>query len=43
MGIGTRVLRNYDRLGLLVPERVDPETGYRRYGVDQFPRAGLVR
>ncbi|MEV4490082.1 MerR family transcriptional regulator [Micromonospora coxensis] len=41
--LSVRVLRNYDRLGLLVPARVDPDTGYRRYSVDQFPRAGLVR
>ncbi|MEJ3750496.1 GyrI-like domain-containing protein [Actinomycetes bacterium KLBMP 9797] len=41
--LSVRVLRNYDRLGLLVPALVDPDTGYRRYGVDQFPRAGLIR
>ncbi|MEH1125345.1 MerR family transcriptional regulator [Micromonospora sp. CPCC 206061] len=41
--LSVRVLRNYDRLGLLVPAWVDPDTGYRRYSVDQFPRAGLVR
>ncbi|WP_433287448.1 MerR family transcriptional regulator [Micromonospora sp. CA-244673] len=41
--LSVRALRNYDRLGLLVPARVDPDTGYRRYSVDQFPRAGLVR
>jgi DNA-binding transcriptional MerR regulator/effector-binding domain-containing protein len=41
--LSVRVLRNYDRLGLLVPASVDPDTGYRRYGVDQFARAGLAR
>ncbi len=41
--LSVRVLRNYDRLGLLVPALVDPDTGYRRYSVDQFPRAGLIR
>ncbi|WP_433319774.1 MerR family transcriptional regulator [Micromonospora chersina] len=41
--LSVRVLRNYDRLGLLVPAWVDPDTGYRRYSVDQFARAGLVR
>lgn len=41
--LSVRVLRNYDRLGLLVPALVDPGTGYRRYTVDQFPRAGLIR
>jgi len=41
--LSVRMLRNYDRLGLLVPALVDPDTGYRRYSVDQFPRAGLIR
>ncbi len=38
-----RALRNYDRLGLLSPAQVDPYTGYRRYAVDQFAQAGLIR
>jgi DNA-binding transcriptional MerR regulator len=41
--LSIRVLRNYDRLGLLSPAHVDPDTGYRRYAVDQFARAGLIR
>ncbi|MEU3621176.1 MerR family transcriptional regulator [Amycolatopsis coloradensis] len=41
--LSVRALRNYDRLGLLVPARVDPGTGYRRYSLDQFARAGLIR
>ncbi len=41
--LSIRALRNYDRLGLLVPACVDPDTGYRRYSVDQFPSAGLIR
>lgn len=32
------MLRHYDQLRLLVPERVDPETGYRSYGVHQLGR-----
>lgn len=32
------MLRQYDQLGLLRPERVDPETGYRSYGVHQLGR-----
>jgi len=32
------MLRHYDRLGLLAPERVDPDTGYRSYGVQQLAR-----
>jgi MerR HTH family regulatory protein len=32
------MLRHYDRLGLLAPERVDPDSGYRSYGVQQLAR-----
>jgi len=32
------MLRYYDQLGLLVPERVDRWTGYRSYDVDQLAR-----
>lgn len=32
------MLRHYDQLRLLVPEQVDPETGYRSYGVHQLGR-----
>jgi len=35
------MLRHYDELGLLTPERVDPATGYRGYGFAQL--AGLHR
>ncbi|WP_432519164.1 MerR family transcriptional regulator [Kineococcus sp. SYSU DK006] len=41
--LSVRTLRNYDRLGLLTPAHIDPNTGYRRYAVDQFPQAGLIR
>jgi len=30
------MLRHYDRLGLLVPDVVDPDSGYRWYGVEQL-------
>jgi DNA-binding transcriptional MerR regulator len=36
--VSPRMLRYYDQLGLLAPERVDPETGYRSYGVGQLAR-----
>jgi DNA-binding transcriptional MerR regulator len=36
--VSPRMLRHYDRLGLLAPERVDPDTGYRSYGVSQLAR-----
>src|SRR5690349_4702156 len=33
-----RMLRHYDELGLLSPQRVDPATGYRSYSVHQLGR-----
>jgi MerR HTH family regulatory protein len=40
--LSPKALRLYDRLGLLVPERVDAGTGYRRYARDQVEAARLV-
>ena len=42
LGISVRMLRHYDALGLLVPARVDPVTGYRRYTAAQFDRANRL-
>lgn len=36
--VSPRMLRHYDQLGLLKPERVDADTGYRSYGVRQLAR-----
>jgi DNA-binding transcriptional MerR regulator len=36
--VTTRALRHYDQLGLLVPEQIDPRTGYRSYGAAQLAR-----
>jgi DNA-binding transcriptional MerR regulator len=36
--VSPRMLRHYDDLDLLRPERVDPATGYRSYGVAQLAR-----
>jgi DNA-binding transcriptional MerR regulator len=36
--VSPRMLRHYDQLGLLAPGRVDPETGYRSYEVQQLGR-----
>ena len=36
--VSPRMLRHYDQLGLLKPERVDPDSGYRSYGVHQLVR-----
>lgn len=40
--LSPKALRLYDRLGLLVPERVDAGTGYRLYARDQVEAARLV-
>ena len=34
--VSTRMLRHYDKLGLLVPNQIDQWTGYRYYTVDQL-------
>lgn len=38
-----RMLRHYDGCDLLVPEFVDPVTGYRYYGGNQLTTAGQIR
>jgi len=40
--VSPRMLRHYHELGLLVPERVDPTTGYRLYAVGQLGRLHRV-
>lgn len=40
--LSPKALRLYDDLELLKPRRVDPDTGYRYYAVDQLERARLV-
>jgi DNA-binding transcriptional MerR regulator len=36
--VSTRMLRHYDKLGLLVPSHTDKWTGYRYYTLDQLSR-----
>lgn len=36
--VSVRMLRHYDKLGLLKPGQVDPWTSYRYYTLDQLPR-----
>jgi DNA-binding transcriptional MerR regulator len=36
--VSARMLRHYDELGLLRPDKVDPASGYRYYGVGQMER-----
>lgn len=41
-GVSIRMLRHYDHLGLLTPERVDPYSGYRSYSATQLERANQL-
>jgi DNA-binding transcriptional MerR regulator len=38
MQVTVKALRHYDRLGLLRPDHIDPESGYRYYTSTQAPR-----
>ncbi|SHJ97008.1 DNA-binding transcriptional regulator, MerR family [Nocardiopsis flavescens] len=40
--VSVRMLRHYDRIGLLAPARVDPDTGYRFYEVGQLTRLSRI-
>jgi len=40
--VAPRQLRHYEELGLLKPERIDPETGYRFYSALQLPRLNRI-
>jgi DNA-binding transcriptional MerR regulator len=40
--LSARALRLYDRMGILVPDQVDPASGYRRYAEPQLGTARLV-
>lgn len=40
--VSGRLLRYYDEIGLLSPESIDPETGYRYYSARQLPRLNRI-
>ena len=40
--ISVRMLRHYDKLGLLTPSHTDRFTGYRYYTIDQLPRLNRI-
>ena len=42
-GISIYMLRNYDKIGLLKPERVDDVTGYRFYAEKQIVEANRLQ
>lgn len=41
-GVSVKTLRFYAEKGLLAPARIDPETGYRYYRVDQVEALSLI-
>jgi DNA-binding transcriptional MerR regulator len=42
-GLSPKALRSYDRLGLLRPAHVDPDTRYRMYAMEQVARGRAIR
>jgi DNA-binding transcriptional MerR regulator len=40
--VSGRLLRYYDKIGLLTPEHTDPESGYRYYTAKQLPRLNRI-
>lgn len=41
--ITTETLRHYDRIGILKPVYLDPNTGYRYYSITQYEKLGTIR
>ena len=41
--LSVKALRHYHEVGLLPPAEVDPDTGYRRYQLEQVPMAQVIR
>src|ERR1700759_3813644 len=41
--LSVKTLRHYHDIGLLEPAEVDPDTGYRRYTLDQIGPAQVIR
>ena len=40
--VSPRMLRHYEKCGLIAPAEVDPFTGYRQYAADQIPLVGRI-
>lgn len=41
--VTSETLRYYDRIGLIKPDYVDPETKYRYYSIRQYERLGTIK
>lgn len=42
-GVTSETMRYYDRIGLLKPAYIDPETKYRYYSIRQYERLGTIK
>ncbi|TDL92006.1 MerR family transcriptional regulator [Vibrio vulnificus] len=42
-GVTVDTLRHYDKIGLLKPYHIDPETGYRYYSIFQYEVLGTIK
>ena len=40
--VSPRMLRHYEKCGLLCPAEIDPFTGYRLYSAGQIPLLGKI-
>ena len=41
--LNVKTLRYYQEAGLLLPAEIDPHSGYRRYRIEQIPKAQVIR
>ena len=41
--VSAKTLRYYDEIGLLRPEEINPENGYRYYRVEQLERMLFIK
>src|ERR1700680_4272707 len=41
--LSVKTLRHYHEAGLLQPDQVDPQSGYRFYAITQIPTAQVIR
>ena len=40
--VSTKTLRYYAEIGLILPDEINPENGYRYYSIDQLERMLLI-
>lgn len=41
-GVSTKTLRYYDEIGLIHPDEINPENGYRYYSIGQLKKMLLI-